>query len=72
MADHNSLAGAGQIAHDQIDRRLPDDREKDILATLAGESPPIAVSGSRGGNTALANLLAALEDLGLITDNTSA
>lgn len=31
---------------------------------------PVAVSGSRGGNVALANLLTALASVGIVTDNT--
>jgi hypothetical protein len=38
----------------------------------AAASPRIAVTGSRGGNAALASLLTALATFGLITDNTTA
>lgn len=71
--DHNDLQGTGQTDHGQIDLRLPTHREKDILADLASGSPPIAVTGARNNTeAALANLLAALETLGLITDSTTA
>lgn len=69
--DHRELEGAGQVAHDEIDRRLPDEKGKEILADLIAGSPPVTVTGSRGGNAALASLLTALEALGLITDSTS-
>lgn len=39
------------------------------VVTAPKEKPE--VTGSRGGNAALANLLGALEDLGLIVDNTT-
>ena len=45
------------------------------LRTHLGEGAPIAkptVTGSRGANAALASLLTALANLGLITDSTSA
>ena len=70
--DHHYLQGAGQIAHATIDRRLPNERQKALLAALAQEAP-VTVSGARDDpEAALANLLAALEALGLITDNTTA
>lgn len=43
------------------------DQLKDSLLS----SPP-SVTGSRGGNAALASLLTALDGLGLITDSTTA
>ena len=70
--DHRLLDGVGQVGHEEIDRRLPREKEKDILADMVLGSPPISVTGSRSGGAALTNLLSALEDLGLITDNTSA
>ena len=70
--DHHTLQDAGQISHAEIDRRLPDERQKALLAGLAEEAPA-AVSGARDDpEAALANLLAALETLGLITDSTTA
>jgi len=58
-------------SHGQIDLRLPTHREKDILADLASGSPPVTVTGARDDpEAALANLLAALAALGLITDST--
>ena len=70
--DHHYLEGAGQIPHAAIDRRLPDERQKALLAGLAQEAPA-AVSGAREDpEGALANLLAALEALGLIVNGTSA
>ena len=73
MEDHRNLEGAGQTSHAEIDRRLPDEREKSLLADLVAGSPPISVTGARDDpESALANLLAALESLGLITDSTTA
>ena len=70
--DHHDLQGTGQISHAEIDRRLPDEREKALLAGLAKEAP-VTVSGARDDpEAALANLLAALETLGLIADSTTA
>ena len=69
---HQYLEGAGQIPHATIDHRLPTDREKVLLAVL-GRDAPETVSGARDNpEAALANLLAALESLGLITDSTTA
>jgi hypothetical protein len=42
--------------------------ESEISSIKAGTS----VTGSRGGNAALASLITALASLGLITDNTTA
>ena len=70
--DHHYLQGAGQISHPAIDRRLPDEREKAVLAALA-QAAPVTVSGARDdAEGALAALLSALEELGLITDSTTA
>ena len=61
--DHHYLEGVGQTGHDEIDRRLPTETEKGILAELVGA--PISVTGMRNDlEGALANLLAALESLG--------
>lgn len=48
-------------------------RVADLLPTLfiVTPTPPPSVSGSRGGNAALASLLTALAGLGVITDNTT-
>jgi hypothetical protein len=71
--DHHYLQGAGQIAHDTIDRRLPDEKEKALLAGLAAGGAPVTVAGARDDpEEALANLLSALEALGLIEDGTTA
>ena len=71
--DHRELDGAGVAGHDEIDRRLPDEKEKAILAGLVDGGAPVTVAGARDDpEAALANLLAVLEDLGLITDNTTA
>jgi hypothetical protein len=70
--DHDDLQGAGQVSHTEIDRRLPDERQKALLAALA-QAVPATVSGARDNpEGALANLLAALETLGLIVDSTTA
>jgi hypothetical protein len=69
--DHPYLERAGQVAHSEIDRRLPTETEKGILADLVGT--PISVTGARDDpEGALAALLSALEGLGLIDDNTTA
>ena len=69
--EHQALQGAGAIAHAEIDRRLPDDSEKVVLAGMAGA--PETVTGARDDpEGALKDLLAALEALGLITDNSTA
>lgn len=46
-----------------------------VLRTVVRKVPwttPITVTGSRGGNAALASLLTALETQGLVLDNTTA
>ena len=69
---HEDLSGAGRLSHRVIERRLPTDNEKDILRVLSAEAP-VDVDGARDDpEEALANLLSALEDLGLITDSTTA
>ena len=70
--DYHTLQDTGLTSHAEIDRRLPDERETALLAVLAG-SAPVTVSGARDDpEAALANLLAALETLGLIADSTTA
>ena len=69
---HQYLPDAGQIPHTLIDQRLPTAREKAKLATI-GKNAPVTVSGARDDpEGALADLLQALEDLGLIVDGTTA
>jgi hypothetical protein len=69
---HEDLTGAGRLSHRIIERRLPTDDEKDILRVLRAEIP-IEITGARDDpEEALANLIAALETLGLITDSTTA
>jgi hypothetical protein len=69
---HADLPDAGSTPHHIIDDNLPNDTEKAILTTLR-EQAPVSVSGARNNpEAALADLLAALEVLGLITDNTTA
>jgi len=69
---HRDLPDAGQLDHRAIDRRLPTDDEKAKLQTLASGAP-IEITGARDvPEEALANLLAALATLGLITDSTTA
>ncbi len=41
-------------------------------AKMSSDGAVLDVTGSRGGNAALASVLTALETLGLITDSTSA
>ena len=70
--DHHQLTSTGQTAHEEIDRRLPDEREKSLLADLVAGNPPVSVTGARDDpEAALANLLVVLESLGLITDSTT-
>lgn len=63
MADnHAELPDAGRISHQEIDELLNKLRTK-----------PIAITGARDApEEALADLLAALDKLGLIVDSTSA
>lgn len=69
---HADLPDAGHTAHHIIDQNLPTDREKAVLDAL-GRLAPVAVTGARNNpEAALANLLTALADLGLITDGTTA
>ena len=71
-ARHSDLPDAGQTPHLVIDENLPTEREKAIVEEMA-DSAPITVSGARNDpEQALADLLAALEALGLITDGTTA
>jgi hypothetical protein len=66
MSEHRYLDDAGQQDHWDIDHLLSRLR-------TAAENLPKNVSGARDDTEeALANLLAALETLGLITDNTTA
>jgi len=46
--------------------------QADVNTRFTTPSTPPAVTGSRGGNAALASLLTTLATLGLITDNTTA
>ena len=63
---HSDLSDGGAIAHHEIDVRL---HKLDGIDQLA----PVEVTGARDDtDDALANLLAALESLGLITDSTTA
>jgi hypothetical protein len=69
---HQLLPDAGHLTHTDIDLRLPTAAEKNLLAQIA-DNAPITVTGARDDpEEALANLLAALEALGLIVDNTTA
>jgi hypothetical protein len=70
--NHADLPDAGYLPHHIIDAQLSTAAEKDKLATIA-QNAPIDVTGARDDpEAALANLLAALETLGLITDSTTA
>jgi hypothetical protein len=69
---HSDLPDAGQNAHHIIDAMLPSGSEKYLIRKLDIQAPQ-TVSGARDNpEAALADLLAALETLGLITDNTTA
>lgn len=46
--------------------------DTEIQGKLTAPVSPPSVTGSRGGNAALASLLTVLASLGLITDNTTA
>ena len=62
---HSELPDGGRTPHHEIDARL---RKMDRIEQLA----PVVVTGARDdAEAALANLLAALESLGLITDSTT-
>ena len=62
----------GLTEWDIVDDHIPTAREKGVLQVLGIEAP-ITISGARDTpEEALADLLQALEDLGLITDSTSA
>ena len=66
MVDHADLPDGGLIAHHEIDQRLSKLDKVDQLI-------PVMVTGARDDlEAALANLLTALESLGLITDSTTA
>jgi hypothetical protein len=68
---HANLPDAGRTAHAQIDAVLPSDDEKAKLQVIAANAP-VTVTGARDTpEEALANLLTALETLGLITDSTT-
>ena len=63
---HADLPDGGLIAHHEIDQRLSKLDKVDQLI-------PVAVTGARDDpEAALANLVAALERLGLIVDSTTA
>ena len=63
---HTQLSDAGQLPHFAIDDAL-DKLQK------AYENAPVTVTGARDTpEAALANLLIALQTLGLITDSTTA
>jgi hypothetical protein len=69
---HANLPDAGRTAHAQIDALLPSDGEKSKLQVIAAEAP-VTVTGARDTpEEALANLLTALETLGMIIDGTTA
>ena len=68
---HQYLPDAGQVPHAIIDQRLPTAREKARLGAI-GKVAPVTVTGAREDpEAALANLLQALEELGLIVDSTT-
>lgn len=66
---HNSLNGL-QGGNDAERYHLTAAQASELAAILA--AAPINVTGSRGGNAALASLLTALATIGLITDGTTA
>ena len=69
---HSSLPDAGQLPHPFIDQQLPSAKEKALLRIL-GDNAPEEITGARDDpEAALANLIAALETLGLITGSTTA
>jgi hypothetical protein len=69
--DHRYLDGVGQIEHAEIDQHLPTGNEKEKLQTLAANAPQEVTGARDTPEEALANLLTALETLGLITDSTT-
>ena len=68
---HRQLIASGTKPHKIIDMRLPSQKEKSDLSTIATNAP-IDITGARDlPEEALANLLTALATLGLITDSTT-
>ena len=61
---NNPVAGQKKV----IARTMPDVWERGIETTVATKP---AVTGSRGGNAALASLLTTLDNLGIVTDSTT-
>jgi len=69
---HTDLTESGHLTHPEIDLLLPTDYEKARLVII-GKNAPVTITGARDDpEQALANLLAALATLGLITDSTTA
>jgi len=69
---HNDLQDSGLITHTTIDSNLPTALEKAKLQIISEKSPGNVTGARNTPEAALANLLVALETLGLITDSTTA
>ena len=72
MTTHADLPDTGQTTHFEIDQRLPTQDEHGKLYTIASNAPTTVTGARDTPEEALANLLTALETLGLITDSTTA
>ncbi|HUV95801.1 MAG TPA: hypothetical protein VMX14_13380 [Anaerolineae bacterium] len=69
---HTDLPDSGRTSHFTIDEQLPEADEKQMIHVLTTNAP-VTVTGARDETEgALANLLAALATLGLITNSTTA
>mgnify|MGYP001814054411 CR=1 FL=1 len=72
ILSHQDLPDAGLLVHRLIDRLTPSPSEKAKLEVI-DQNAPIEITGARDTpEEALADLLTALETLGLITDSTTA
>lgn len=70
FALHHTL-GIGQN-QSSPGNHIHDGKSSKALTGYVTNSSPVVVTGSRGGNAALASLLAALATKGIITDGTTA
>ena len=66
------LPAKGQTDWDVTLNAALQELETELVGKVAIPASPPVISGSRGGNAALASLLTALTTLGLVTDNTTA
>lgn len=68
------LAELRREPSDPVETLLPHSVTPDLLSEgyIPAPAPPVAVTGSRGGNAALADLLTLLDALGWIDDTSTA